>query len=416
MSIGVLVSLLLFLHYSSNSSSSSPVPRKKSRKTTQNNNSTAASPFWLISSAVAYFLALLAKETAIITPAIIFAVAWWADRVHPAVSEKAKRQDERSGLDFRHRFSTAIRQTLPFLLGTGLYLLLRLNALGSLSSRTQDLPLAKVLLSLPATLWFYIKVLLWPSRSRAFADPTLVEKFSVDSVLLPMLGGLFFSAALAGMLFWMRSKARLSGHDSQRAGTENALIIGTLLLLLPILLALDLPALNPGDFLHGRYTYLPLAGLMLLAAAAWHLSGKLRLPLLATIGALAAAFTALTFSQEKLWSDDLTVFTRAHELAPHNAPVARNLANSHVQQALGLADQGRCDEALPVFQQVSREYPEEWYAWAGLGDCLVQLNQYPQAEESLHKAADLSHDSHVIEQWQLLREHMGLPPSIPNPK
>jgi hypothetical protein len=65
---------------------------------------------------------------------------------------------------------------------------------------------------------------------------------------------------------------------------------------------------------------------------------------------------------------------------------------------------------------VNREYPEDWYGWAGPGDCLVQLNKYPQAEESFHKAADLSHDQHVIEQWQLLRERMGLPASVPNTK
>ena len=139
MSIGVLISLLLFLHYASNSANTSSAPRQKSRKASRNNSPTAASPLWLIASAAAYFMALLAKETAIITPAIIFAVAWWADRGHAAASEKAKRQDERSGLDFRHRFSSAIRQSLLFLLATGLYLLLRLNALGSLSSRTRRL-------------------------------------------------------------------------------------------------------------------------------------------------------------------------------------------------------------------------------------------------------------------------------------
>jgi protein O-mannosyl-transferase len=413
MSIGVLASLLLFLDYIGHSQKSAAAPERGSRKKAPKKNS--PSPILLIASACACLMALLAKETAIITPVIIFAVAW-ADRGHAATSGKARHQGEESDLDFRHRFSRAIRQTLPFLIGTGFYLLLRLNALGRLSSRTQDLPLATVLLSWPATLWFYVKVLLWPTRSRAFADPSLVEKFSYDSVLLPMLGVLFFSAALAGMLFWMRSKARLSGHDSRRVGIENALIIGTLLLVLPILLALDLPALNPGDFLHGRYTYLSLAGLMLLGATAWHMSGRLRVPLLVAAGLLAVAFSALTFSQQKLWSDDLTVFTRAHELAPHNAPVARNLADAHVQHALGLADQGQCDEAVPVFQEVNREYPEDWYAWAGLGECLVQLDKYPQAEESFHKAADLSHDRHVIEQWQLLREHMGLPASGPNTK
>jgi hypothetical protein len=411
MSIGVLASLLLFLLYVEDSPKTAAAPESESRKRAPKKNS--PSPILLIASAGAFLMALLAKETAIITPAIIFVVAWTTNRGRVATSGKTGHEREASDLDFRHRFSSAIRRTLPFLLGTGFYLLLRLNALGRLSSRTQDLPLATVLLSWPATLWFYVKVLCWPTRSRAFADPTLVEKCSPHPVLLPTLGVLFFCAALGGMLLWARSKARRSDLDSQGIGVGNALIIGTLLLVPPILPALDLPALNPGDFLHGRYAYLPLAGLMVLVATAWHLSGKLRVPLLASALVLTVAFSVMTFSQEKQWSDDLTVFTWAHELAPHNAPVARNLADAHIQQALGFADLGRCDEAVPVFQQVNREYPEDWYAWAALGDCLVQLNKYPEAEESLHKAADLSHDPHVIEQWQLLREHMGLPASVP---
>ena len=100
-------------------------------------------------------------------------------------------------------------------------------------------------------------------------------------------------------------------------------------------------------------------------------------------------------------------------LAPRNAPVAQNLANANVQVALQLADDGRCSEAMPVFEQVSHEYPQDWYAWAGLGDCFVQGNNLPKAEESLRKAAELSHDSRVRQQWQELRAHMGLPNSVP---
>ena len=95
-------------------------------------------------------------------------------------------------------------------------------------------------------------------------------------------------------------------------------------------------------------------------------------------------------------------------MAPNNRPVSQNLANAHIQQALQLGEQGRCGDAVPVFKQVINEYPNDWYAWAALGDCLVQLNDLPKAEESLHKAADLSHDPHVNEQWQKLRTHMGL--------
>ena len=58
-------------------------------------------------------------------------------------------------------------------------------------------------------------------------------------------------------------------------------------------------------------------------------------------------------------------------------------------------------------------YPQDWYAWAGLGDCYVQLNDLVKAEESLHRAVDISRDSRVIEQWQELRAHMGLSSSVP---
>ena len=69
---------------------------------------------------------------------------------------------------------------------------------------------------------------------------------------------------------------------------------------------------------------------------------------------------------------------------------------------------------MPVFEQVSQEYPQDWYAWAGLGECFVQLNNLAKAEESLHKAAELSHDARVVQQWQELRAHMGLPNSAPH--
>jgi tetratricopeptide (TPR) repeat protein len=182
---------------------------------------------------------------------------------------------------------------------------------------------------------------------------------------------------------------------------------------LPLLLALNLNALNPGDFLHGRYTYLPLAGLMLLVATFYRVAGKARPFLLCAGAALAIMFAALTLVQEKQWKDDATVFTVAHELAPENAPVARSLADAHVQAALKLDEEGQCSEAVPVFEKVTNDYPQDWYAWAGLGDCYVQLQDLVKAEESLHRAADISRDSRVIEQWQELRAHMGLSSSVP---
>jgi hypothetical protein len=41
------------------------------------------------------------------------------------------------------------------------------------------------------------------------------------------------------------------------------------------------------------------------------------------------------------------------------------------------------------------------------------LNNLPKAEESLHRAADLSQNPRVIQQWQELRAQMGLSTSVP---
>jgi len=310
--------------------------------------------------------------------------------------------------------SRAFRQVVPFLCVTGLYLAMRFNALGSVfGAATQHLSWRTVILSWPATLWFYVKVLFWPVRSYSFADPTLVEAFSLRGVVSPLLGLVIAATVMAVAMFWSWRKAQRELNMEEALGARTALVTGTLLMVLPLLLALNLNALNPCDFLHGRYTYLPLAGLMLLGATLCHTAGKARPILLCAGTALAIAFTALTFVQEKQWKDDATVFTVAHELAPQNAPVARKLADTHVQAALELDQEGRCSEAIPVFEQVTNDYPQDWYAWAGLGDCYVQLKDLVKAEESLHRAADISRNSRVIEQWQELRAHMGLSSSAP---
>jgi hypothetical protein len=408
MSIGILGALLFFLRYVDANAPSDLAVEKKSRKA--RTKSSQPSSRWIAASTTACFAAMLAKETAIIFPALIFGAALYLPTDRSANSKSTTKNTERM-----IRLLQALRQTVPFLCAAALYVVLRFNALnGKLGARTQHLPWSTVVMSWPGILWFYIKAMLWPSRSYAFADPILVNQFAMCDVALPALGVAASIAVLVGILSWAWRKSSREFSSEQATHTyqglliNQAMIIGTLLLVLPLLLALNLNALNPGDFLHGRYTYLPLAGLALLAATAWHLAGRLRIPLLCTAAAVVIAFSVLTIAQESMWHDDLTLFTTAHELAPHNGPVAQNLANARVQAALKLDEEGRCGEAMPVFEQVTREYPQDWFAWAGMGDCFLQLNDLIKAEDALHHAADLSHEPRVTQQWQQLRERMGL--------
>ena len=397
MSLGLLGAILFYLR-SVLGPAGGQAGDKKSGKGTRTKQTNQSSAFWVIGSAVCYFAALLAKETAIVLPAVIFAMALLVFR------------SEREEAGWERCLLRAFRQTLPSLCATGAYLLMRFYAFGGkFGSLTQHLPWNTVLLAWPATLWFYVKVLLWPVQSRAFGDPVLPEGFSFRGVFLPALGVGCAIAILAAALYWAWRKVRRDPPPQNALNVECALLTGTLLLVLPILLTLNLNALNPGDFLHGRYTYLSLAGLSLLMGTGWHLAGKMQVPLLYAAGLMALAFAGLLVPQEKQWRDDLTIFTVAHQLAPHNVPVAQNLANAQVGAALLLADDGKCSEAMPVFETITQNYPENWYAWAGLAECFVELNNLPKAEESLHRAVELSHDSRLTQEWQKLRVQMGLP-------
>jgi protein O-mannosyl-transferase len=408
MSAAVLGALLLYLRYVEGRSLGAQPKRHRSGKTSAS-SATQRSPVLLLASAAIYFLALLAKETAIIFPAVILGLGLLVEEQQAASKNRAKITHQ----SIRTRLTRVLLQLSPCVGATVVYLVLRLHALhGKLGAVTQHLPWRTVILSWPATLWFYVKVLLWPVRSYSFADPALSETFSVRGVLVPLLALACAGSILAGALYWGWRRARrdLSEHDA--AGSHSALLAGTLLMVLPLVLTLNLNALNPGDFLHGRYTYLPLAGLMLLVATLWRMSAKLQVPSLFAFGAVTIMFAGLTLFQEEQWKDDSTVFTIAHQLAPRNGPVAHNLANTHVQAALRLGEEGRCSEAIPIFQQVIQNYPQDWFAWAGVGDCFVQLNDLAKAEESLHRAAELSHDARVVQHWQEVRAHMGLSSSV----
>lgn len=410
MCIGVFITLLLYLRFAEELSAAAQIKKVKKKAKKPADTSFIPRPAlpWLIASAVVCLLTMLAKETAIILPIIIFLLTLFMLR-DEAITGTASKSN-----GFVARFLVALRLTLPFTTIAIPYLLIRFYALGGkLGSLTQHLAWRTMLLTWPGMLWFYVKVLLWPVQSYAYGDSTIVETFSVRGVLLPGFAVACLLVGLAVMLLWLWKKGRRDLPPVEATGVEYSLLIGTLLLVLPILLALNLNVLNPDDFLHGRYVYLSSTGMMLIAATAWHLAGKARMPLLWVAGVLTIAFTVLTVSQEKQWKDDLTLFTVGHQLAPNNRWVARNLERANVQAALALVEQGRCSEVLPVFERVTREYPQEWYAWAGLGYCYFTLNNLPKAEESLHQAARLSRDPRTIQQWQELRAHMGLSSPAP---
>lgn len=117
MSVGVLGALLLYLKWVM-VLPGGQAHERKSRKTARTRKAPQPQASWLIASAAVCFAALLAKETAIVLPALIFVLALLTP------------QAENADANFGVRLMLALRQTVPLLCVTVLYLLMRLNALG----------------------------------------------------------------------------------------------------------------------------------------------------------------------------------------------------------------------------------------------------------------------------------------------
>lgn len=402
MAIAIVVSIIFFFEYLDRPFGGPQPQRSKSgKKNSKSGRQSQPVSKWLAASVIVCFVAFLIKETAIVLPAILFVVAL----IVPVGTDRD--QITETGFSrYWSRVIAALRRTWLFFAALAFYFLLRLNALGwKIENQTQHLSISSILVSIPGILWFYVRAIIWPIHSYAFGNTDDVGIVSARTVFLPFVGVCIFIASVAWPVWWCWKKARsFDAQDRQRV--HFSLALGVLLLIFPILLALNLNGLNPGDFLHGRYAYLSLLGLMLLLATWFHFAGQMRRPLLVVAGFLAVALAVLTVSQEGMWKDELSIYETGNRIAPRNTLVRRNFVRARVEAALKLTDEGQCSDAIPTFEEGTREFPNDWVSWAALGDCYYHLNDLPKAETYLHRAADLAHMPRVTEQWEHVRAEL----------
>src|SRR5205085_1763533 len=112
---------------------------------------------WLALSLGLYVLALFSKETAMVMPALIFAYEWLFG--------------ERAG-----RVARASKRAAPFLVMAAVYFVLRAIILKAVSVAMWQLPLPVTLMTVPSVLWFYLRLLVWPSGLSAFYDTPYVAQ------------------------------------------------------------------------------------------------------------------------------------------------------------------------------------------------------------------------------------------------
>lgn len=295
---------------------------------------------WAALSVFLFGLALLAKETAIVLPAVLFAyeMTLGADR------EKK-----------RPRF----RQLAPYAALALIYLVVRRASLGG--TFTTPIPWSVMFLTWPSVLGYYLRRLLWPVNLTIVCDLPYVTRLDWRNVILPAI-----AIATLFLAVWIAARRR-------PAIGFAALWMG--LLILP---PLYLRGLAAGEIAHDRYLYLPSLGLCALVAF-----GMVRLPAWRVAAVILAGIAALgAYRESEPWSDDIALFQRALRVAPDNV-------RAHRQLALALPAAGRCADAIPMFDQL-RQLQEDPRILLGLGACYYGQGRFDEAEPLLQRTIALS--------------------------
>ena len=308
---------------------------------------------WHAASGALFGCALMAKETAIVLPAVVLGYV----------------------LCFGPRRWRAVAGPMTiYAVIAAAYWVARKSALEGITHSPVKITASQLLMTWPELAWFYIKHLLWPVRLSVFYDLSPVMKPTLQNFWLPLVGVLLAIGAFA--MWAYRTNGRL-------------LAFATMLLVLPLAPAFVFPALVPNDFAHDRYLYLPCLGFAIMVGVAieqirakgWTI---LKAPAWKPAAIVVFVFAVLnTMSQSEFWASNLLLFARAAKVAPARL-------EGFVRLGQALLARGDKAEADYVFQEVLQRDPRNWTALYNVGLMRLFAGDYQQAEGYLARAAEVS--------------------------
>jgi len=303
----------------------------------------------LVLSGTCFFLALAAKENAITFLAVVPLVLFYTGASRNAI----------------------IRATLLLLAPTALYFLLRASALGPAPAiapidnyltnpffgATGAERIATVLL----TWWKYLGLLLFPHPLTTDHYPGTIPVIGWSD-LRPWASALIFVGAGVFALLTLRKRSLVA--------------FGILFFLITFSVVSNL-VINLGTPLNDRFLFMPLAGFALVLA--WALvTGieRLRSPQAASMGKVMmglvlVAYAGKTFSRNRDWADDMTLFTHDVQVSDKSARCHVMTGKLYYETAAKLPDGNRkrelLDRAKHHLQRGLAIYPDYFLAWGLLG-------------------------------------------------
>jgi hypothetical protein len=332
---------------------------------------------WGTASILLYALAILAKETALVLPLLIFA--------YESIFSPVERAQESLG-DPGTRLRNAARWAIPYLALIPPYLFVRAAALHGLSHAVTPLSPATILFTWPSLLWLYLKLLVWPLGLSPCYDTPYVTHPDLFNFFLPA-SAVASAALLLGV--WARKSLNRTSRPAN-ASRSRVIVFALAWLVVPILPLAHLSVLPKGDIAHDRYLYLSSVGFALLVALALRelpvgrakLLGWPAVQLLTALG-VVVLLTAGTVVQSLVWADDLLLYSRGLAVAPNNRNVKMNLA-------IVACEHGLYQPGIKLYKELIDQNPDFSLPYYNLGYTYYKLEDLKEADRYLSRATELN--------------------------
>lgn len=304
-----------------------------------------------------FFLALLAKETAIMLPAVLLVidVLWRGKKITVAY------------LSSYRRLGIAVAA----------YLLLRVRALGGLVQDEAFFSVSRIqwVLSSIATVGEYAVKTVWPVELNPFIPFELTTSiWDWDFVI-----GLVALAVIVGGVGWARRR-------------RNRVVLLGLSIFVFFLAPVVLPITQLGEnVVAERYLLLPSLGIAMIAGwlvARWYrlLSRGWRMVPGIGVGLIALIWSQQVLVQNSVWQSSQTFYEYAHEVNAQHGQIA-NLAYYNLGTVYEQQDQR--EDAQRVYEDIvtsEQHFPSIYKAYNNLGKLYANQNRHDEAIELYNKS------------------------------
>ncbi len=310
-------------------------------------------------SVLCYPLAIMSKETAIIMPALVGLVWWFADKTS-------------NGVTARKNFGSQVIKLLEvlglFIITAGVYIFLRATILNfggtfNLFGHESNLFTSNIgvrVLTFFRILWAYVGLLAWPQHLHMERSLEWATSFAhVDVIFGTLIFSIIFSLAL-----WQFNK-------------KNAISFGLLWFLLALAPTSNI-AVPINGLLYEHWLYVPMIGFFLAVFSGlgylWTKFKNLKWLIGTLVFVMFSGFFVRTILRNFEWREPIIFYTQTLEYSPKSYRIINNLAMEYAGRNIN-------DKAEEYYLRAIKTDPAVVVAYFNLGNLYIAENKIEQAQK-----------------------------------